>query len=190
MHITSGIYNKESMKEYDFKFTPELCFLIIMMLCIPFIIIAFDARFDKPVDYSMAFALGGSDRIAAIGANHLINEWESKTGERALYNPYIFGGMPWYQHADDRVSRGWDLTCWSMNIIILILVGLINSKSVKHFFKGALYGTSVGLGLWVIAYLVSISNIDFTEWIKSNEYKLYAGIGFSLLIAIIWGSHD
>ncbi|GAB4181831.1 MAG: YfhO family protein [Calditrichia bacterium] len=39
---------------------------------------------------------GGVDVVASIGKSHQMVEWEKSTGERALWNPYIFGGMPHY----------------------------------------------------------------------------------------------
>ncbi len=38
----------------------------------------------------------GSDVIGGIGKVHQIIEYEKETGEQALWNPYVFSGMPQY----------------------------------------------------------------------------------------------
>lgn len=43
----------------------------------------------------------GGDVIGSIGRYHQINEWEKKTGEKALWNPYAFSGMPRYMNIAD-----------------------------------------------------------------------------------------
>ena len=47
----------------------------------------------------------GADVIGSIGKLHQIKEFEKETGEKALWNPYVFSGMPIYhrtgsQHID------------------------------------------------------------------------------------------
>ena len=57
----------------------------------------------------------GSDAVNAFGKHHLYREWEQKTGEKALWNPAVFCGMPTYHrlwpftlHIDSRQERpGW-----------------------------------------------------------------------------------
>ena len=39
----------------------------------------------------------GVDVLSSISVNHKVQEWQNKTGEYALWNPYIFSGMPRYQ---------------------------------------------------------------------------------------------
>lgn len=39
----------------------------------------------------------GVDVLASISISHQINKWSAKTGDVALWNPYIFAGMPRYQ---------------------------------------------------------------------------------------------
>ncbi len=40
--------------------------------------------------------LGGADQISMIGKFHQIWEFQKQTGEHALWNPAMFGGMPFY----------------------------------------------------------------------------------------------
>jgi len=44
----------------------------------------------------------GTDVVGGIGKTHQILENEKKTGERALWNPYVFSGMPLYQRLSPR----------------------------------------------------------------------------------------
>ena len=39
----------------------------------------------------------GVDVLASVGATNQINEYSEESGEKALWNPYIFSGMPRYQ---------------------------------------------------------------------------------------------
>ncbi len=39
----------------------------------------------------------GVDVLASIGTNHQIKIWQKESGEKALWNPYVFSGMPRYQ---------------------------------------------------------------------------------------------
>ena len=39
----------------------------------------------------------GVDVLASIGTNHQIKLWQQESGEKALWNPYVFSGMPRYQ---------------------------------------------------------------------------------------------
>lgn len=38
----------------------------------------------------------GVDVLAGLGKTHQINEWNKNNEDRALWNPYVFGGMPLY----------------------------------------------------------------------------------------------
>jgi len=39
----------------------------------------------------------GVDVLGSIGTNHQVKLWQEKSGEKALWNPYVFAGMPRYQ---------------------------------------------------------------------------------------------
>ena len=38
----------------------------------------------------------GVDVVGSLGAKHQIKEYVKETGDRALWNPYLFSGMPEY----------------------------------------------------------------------------------------------
>ncbi len=44
----------------------------------------------------------GSDVIGGIGKVHQIIEYEKETGEQALWNPYVFSGMPQYHRSSSK----------------------------------------------------------------------------------------
>jgi hypothetical protein len=44
----------------------------------------------------------GTDVIGGIGKTHQINEFYEETGERALWNPYVFSGMPVYHRMSSK----------------------------------------------------------------------------------------
>lgn len=41
----------------------------------------------------------GVDVVGSIGETHKISQWSAESGEKALWNPYIFSGMPGYQRS-------------------------------------------------------------------------------------------
>ncbi len=61
----------------------------------------------------------GSDSIANRGAKHQITEYKNKTGETALWNPYVFSGMPIYHILGPET--------FSVDTLINLLGKLVNS---------------------------------------------------------------
>ncbi len=68
----------------------------------------------------------GVDVVASIGSGHQISEYQKETGERALWNPYIFSGMPiYYRHHP---------VAFSLDNLFVILGRLINSVFIYYLF--------------------------------------------------------
>jgi len=71
----------------------------------------------------------GVDSIASSGSTNLYLEWQKDTGESALWNPNIFGGMPIYPRKTPRL----------LHIDTLIgYLGKISYSFFWYFFAGAL----------------------------------------------------
>ena len=68
----------------------------------------------------------GVDVLASIGTNHQVNEWQDKTGETALWNPYVFAGMPRYQRLNP--------VTYSVDTILNALGLLLNNVFIYYLF--------------------------------------------------------
>ena len=71
----------------------------------------------------------GVDVVASLGSSHQIKEYEKETGEKALWNPYQFSGMPRY-HRHGPVT-------FSVDTILGTLGKLFNNIFIYYVF-GAL----------------------------------------------------
>ncbi len=86
--------------------------------------------FYKPYVFDKLEPVGG-DRMASIGHSHQIREYSKKSGERALWNPNIFGGVPTYHrlsnktfHIDKLISRLNPLLDWRVGWLLLGAIGI------------------------------------------------------------------
>lgn len=70
----------------------------------------------------------GVDVLSSISVNHKVQEWQEKTGEYALWNPYIFSGMPRYQR--------YSPVTWSVDTILIKLGSLLNNVFIYYLFAG------------------------------------------------------
>ncbi len=66
----------------------------------------------KPIVFD-GLEVTGSDVVSNIGAMHQVKEWEANTGLRALWNPFMFAGMPTYQHHQP--------VSWSIDSLVRVL---------------------------------------------------------------------
>ncbi|MBN2710255.1 MAG: hypothetical protein JXR46_14525 [Calditrichaceae bacterium] len=71
----------------------------------------------------------GVDVVGSIGAHEQIQEYTRETGEKALWNPAVFSGMPRYHR--------YDATTFSLDTILTRLGGLTNNIFIYYLF-GAL----------------------------------------------------
>jgi hypothetical protein len=71
----------------------------------------------------------GSDSIANRGAKHQIAEFKNETGETALWNPYVFSGMPIYHILGPET--------FSVDTLLNILGKLINSIFLYYLLAAA-----------------------------------------------------
>ncbi len=83
---------KSQTKDSSFTFslnntTQDILFLVILTIILIILL--------KPLVLD-GLSPEGSDSIANRGAKHQISEYKNETGETALWNPYVFSGMPIY----------------------------------------------------------------------------------------------
>jgi len=64
----------------------------------------------------------GVDVIGGIGKTHQISEYAKKTGERALWNPYIFSGMPVYHRISARAFSVDNLLAWLSRLFHIVFI--------------------------------------------------------------------
>ncbi|MEJ2055564.1 MAG: 6-pyruvoyl-tetrahydropterin synthase-related protein, partial [Calditrichaceae bacterium] len=116
----------------------------------------------------------GVDVLSSIGAHHLMNEYTHETGERSLWNPAIFAGMPRYHR--------YGPVAFSVDNILNIL-GRYASNVFMYYLFGA-------LGLYfLLRYLKvnpAMSFIGALAFILMPHYKsLYVTGHYSKLRAIM-----
>jgi len=85
----------------------------------------------------------GGDSMASIAETHQVRTWEDSTGKTALWNPYIFGGMPLYHRVtSDRIRYDHTNTVdnailFIVNIefyLLVIILGLALMHDIKRTF--------------------------------------------------------
>ncbi len=70
----------------------------------------------------------GVDVIAGVGKTHQVYQWEKDHGEKALWNPYVFGGMPLYHRIGPQT--------FSLDNILVYLGKLFNLYFLLFIFGG------------------------------------------------------
>ncbi len=151
-------------------------FLIIMTLVI----------FYKPYVIDRLEPMGG-DKIGAIGKTHQIREYSAKTGERALWNPNIFCGIPTYHrlssnafHLDVLIRFLHPVLDWKIGWFTLAGIGIF--LIVLHFgfpWYFALIATVAFLFLPHFQALIEVGHDAKTMAIMAIPLVLY---GFLLFI--------
>lgn len=68
----------------------------------------------------------GVDVVGSVGNSHQIAEWQKESGETALWNPYVFSGMPSYQRSSPVV--------YSVDTILYWLGGFTNNIFIYYLF--------------------------------------------------------
>jgi hypothetical protein len=138
---------KSGIKKPSARLVPEKSFLdrldhpryILGFFIILFIIIAF---LYEPLVFK-GMAPNGSDFISDIGVTKQLTQWQEKTGHFPLWNPYMFGGMPIYQHFGPRA--------WSIDNL-LISLKFLGSWQLWYFLAGA-------LGMFLLVRFLGLSAI-------------------------------
>jgi len=134
----------------------------------------FIALFYKPLAFD-GLEVSGTDVVSAIGKAHQLKEYEKRTGEQPLWNPYMFSGMPLYQRLGPVV--------WSIDIVLNKLDAIMDWR-VWYLWAGAIgmFLLIKYLGLSAIAgILAAISFI-----LMPHFHALIAVGHFAKLRALIW----
>ena len=86
--------------------------------------------FYKPYVFDKLEPVGG-DRMASIGNSHQIHEYSQESGDRALWNPNIFCGIPIYHNLDNKtfhidrlISKLNPLLDWRIGWFIVGAIGM------------------------------------------------------------------
>jgi hypothetical protein len=81
----------------------------------------------------------GVDVLASIGTNHKVAEWTKESGEKALWNPNVFAGMPRYQRIPAVTFSVDSVLNWLgrifNNIFIYYLFGGIGAYLLLRYLK-------------------------------------------------------
>lgn len=91
----------------------------------------------------------GADRIASEGSTHQIREYQEKTGERALWNPSIFCGVPLYFNLNSTAFNFDILISWLNSFFDWragwAILGAIGLFLLFHYLKFPWYISLVGI---------------------------------------------
>lgn len=122
----------------------------------------------------------GTDVVASKGETNLYLQWEKESGQQALWNPNVFGGMPIYPRIFSHIIHV-DTFIWLLNNLFY--------WAYLYFFVGAigLYFLLVYRKIpWFLAAVISIAFILLPDWqslVGDGHYtKLRAVMILPLLI--------
>ncbi|MBU1679651.1 MAG: hypothetical protein KKD86_12520, partial [Bacteroidetes bacterium] len=100
----------------------------------------------------------GTDVVASKGETNLYLQWEKESGQQALWNPNVFGGMPIYPRIFSHLIHV-DTFIWLLNNLFY--------WAYLYFFVGAigLYFLLVYRKIpWFLAAVISIAFILLPDW--------------------------
>jgi len=159
--------------------------------------------FYKPYVFDKMEPTGG-DRIGSIGSTHQISKYSEKTGERALWNPNIFCGVPTYHrlsnntfHIDKLISWLNPLLDWRVGWLLLGATGifcLILYLGFPWYF--ALLGTVAFLflphfqALIIVGHNVKVRAIMALPWVVLgfayfvNKLNFFSLLVFALAFSL------
>ncbi len=137
--------------------------LLIVLLSIYWAPILFDGL--SPV---------GSDVIGGMGKSHQINEYYRETGEKALWNPYIFSGMPqYYRSFSNEIA---------LDRMIALFYGSTGMMGLIYYFIGALGMILLmkhwGVPIWgaCLAAVPFILTPQFEVWFQAGHFQKFRPI--------------
>ncbi|NOX37392.1 MAG: YfhO family protein [Calditrichaeota bacterium] len=117
-------------------------------------LLVFLTVFYKPLAID-GLEVTGTDLVSGIGKRHQIIQFQKQTGEWALWNPYIFGGMPYYHLYRPII--------WSIDRVLIYLDRVLDWR-VLYFWAG-------GLGIFLLVKFLGLSALS----------GMLAAIGFILM---------
>lgn len=122
----------------------------------------------------------GSDRIAGIGQSHQIQSYTKNSGERALWNPNVFCGIPIYHnlsnrafHIDTFISKLNTLIDWRIGWFLVAVAGIFLLLNLLGF-------------PWYFALLATVMFLFFPHYqaliIVGHNYKIRALCALPLVV--------
>ena len=122
----------------------------------------------------------GSDRIASIGQSHQLQSYAKSTGERALWNPNVFCGIPIYHNLSNRAFHV-DTFIGKLNTLIDWRIGWFLVATVGIFLLLNLLGFP-----WYFALLAAVMFLFFPHYqaliIVGHNYKIRALCALPLVV--------
>lgn len=85
--------------------------------------------------------VAGGDEVSGIGTVHQINQYYQETGKKALWNPYVFAGMPRY-HRYGTVVKSLDTVLTSFDPVIAWQVIFLWLGAIGIFLLARWFGLS------------------------------------------------
>ena len=166
-------------------------------LCIGFLIVVSFAFFT-PLHFG-GKSLAQTDTIQFRSMAQAMNEYEMETGEKALWSPNAFGGMPGYMIATplevaqvDDIPRLLRFIVWPSSHFIFLLIGtyFLAFYLVKNKWAGVFAACAYGLTTYIPVFLMAGHNsklvaMAFAPWLVWTFVHTLRRPGFmsSLLFA-------
>jgi len=130
--------------------------------------------------------VGGSDKVSGIGSVHQIQEYNKNTGNRALWNPYVFGGMPRYHRyggviwsIDSLISELDAIIDWR---VIYLLLGVIGVYFLcRYLGLSKILGIIAGLGYALMPHFQSLIVVG-----HNSKFRALMWIPFVLLTFLMF----
>jgi hypothetical protein len=117
------------------------------LLCLTLIIIV-GLIYQYPIVFKGLYP-GGTDVIGSVGAGNLMTQISEKTGERAMWNPAMFSGMPSYYK--------WYGVSYNLDTLLGQVFGWAMPLNALYFFIGAIgmffLLRHFGIDPWVAAFV-------------------------------------
>jgi hypothetical protein len=118
---------------------------------------------------------GGSDAVSGIARTKQLKDWQKKTGDYPLWNPYMFGGMPTYHRQSPQA--------WSVDTL-LEKMDILGDWRIWYFLAGA-------LGIFLLVKYLGLSSlaamISAAAFILMPHFQALVLVGhYAKFRALMW----
>ena len=115
----------------------------------------------------------GADVIGGIGKVHQIKEFEKVTGKQALWNPYVFSGMPLYYRLSSNISIYKILSSFSETpgrlAFVFYLVGALGMFFLTQYWRVPVWGS-------ILASLAFVLMPHYEVLLQAGHYQKFRPI--------------